>query len=42
MDRFVVMEAMCAVVCMGEFGSEKGKWTGVTTREYRTVGGKTQ
>ena len=25
MDRFLVMEAMCAV-CMGEFWSEKGMW----------------
>ena len=42
MERLLVMESMCAVVCMGEFWSEKGMWTGVTTREYRTVGGKIQ
>ena len=23
---FLVMEAMCAVVCMGEFWGEKGMW----------------
>ena len=40
MDIFLEMEAMCADVCRREFWSEKGKWTGVTTREHRTVVGK--